>query len=365
LRYLRIDEKSPYRQLVGVGGVGTGIFFQLEGNHTLGRNESRLGRLLDVRDYCKLHIVIDAMAKLVGPNPAGHGFRIIPVAKVGDDAAGQRVTREMSNGGIDTSHVELDRSAPTLFSACFQYPDGTGGNITTNNSAAGLLSETDIDAIANLMRDGGRHSIALAVPEVPMGIRHYFLELATHSGNFRVASFAGGEVKPARESGILQLLDLVSLNQSEAEELVGCQYSPDSPESFVISCQIFLQSFYPKLNMLITAGKLGAFAVSAETSRFCGALEVKVASTAGAGDSLLGGVLAAIAAGIPLLPKEDVQSPGGDIESALQLGLLLGSYKCTSPHTIHPDISLDRLLEFASAGGQSLSPAILESVCQG
>src|SRR5512142_792182 len=103
MRYLRVDERSPYRQLVGVGGVGAGIFFQLEGDHTLGRNESRLGRLLDVRDYCKLHIIIDAMAKLLGPAPTGGGFRIFPVAKVGDDAAGQRVTREMSDAGVDTS----------------------------------------------------------------------------------------------------------------------------------------------------------------------------------------------------------------------------------------------------------------------
>lgn len=364
MRYLRTDEKSPYRQLVGVGGVGTGIFFELEGNQTLGRNESRLARLLDVRDYCKLHIVIDAMAKLLGPSPTGGRFRIAPVAKVGDDPAGQQVRREMSDTGIDISRVEVNPSAPTLFSACFQYPDGSGGNLTTSNSAAGLLAENDIDAVADLLRVGGRRSIALAVPEVPLRVRHYFIELATHSGNFRAASFAEGEVKPARESGTLGLLDLVSLNQSEAEELVGCRHSPDSPESFIMSCQMFLQSFYPKINMLITAGKLGAFGITAESSRFCAAPEVKIASTAGAGDSFLGGVLAGIAAGIPLLPKQDVQSGATEIESALHLGVLLGTYKCTSPHTIHPDISLDHLIEFASACGLSFSPAVLESVCQ-
>jgi hypothetical protein len=78
----------------------------------------------------------------------------------------------------------------------------------------------------------------------------------------------------------------------------------------------------------------------------------------------LGGVLAGIAAGLPLLPKEDCGSGGEVLESGLQLGVLLGSYKCTSSHTIHPDISLDRLIEFASAGGFSFSPAVMESVCQ-
>ena len=32
---------------IGVGGIGAGIVFALKGEHELGRNESRLGDLLD------------------------------------------------------------------------------------------------------------------------------------------------------------------------------------------------------------------------------------------------------------------------------------------------------------------------------
>jgi hypothetical protein len=46
-----------FHTLIGTGGIGTGSFFQLRGDHTLGREESRGGRFLDRRDYCKLHIV--------------------------------------------------------------------------------------------------------------------------------------------------------------------------------------------------------------------------------------------------------------------------------------------------------------------
>ncbi len=42
---MRTDDRSPYRLLVGVGGIGTGVFFALDGGRTLGRNESRLARL--------------------------------------------------------------------------------------------------------------------------------------------------------------------------------------------------------------------------------------------------------------------------------------------------------------------------------
>ena len=59
--------RLPFRRLVGVGGIGAGLFFALEGDHQdLGRDESRPGRLLDVRDYCKLHIVAQYPTVLLG-----------------------------------------------------------------------------------------------------------------------------------------------------------------------------------------------------------------------------------------------------------------------------------------------------------
>ena len=43
------------------------MFFALDGNHTLGREESRSGHFLDRRDYCKLHIVSHYVCRLLGP----------------------------------------------------------------------------------------------------------------------------------------------------------------------------------------------------------------------------------------------------------------------------------------------------------
>ena len=37
--------------MIGVGGIGTGTLIELDGDETLGRTESRMGRLLDARDY--------------------------------------------------------------------------------------------------------------------------------------------------------------------------------------------------------------------------------------------------------------------------------------------------------------------------
>jgi len=360
MRVLRIDESSPYQQLVGVGGIGTGIFFALEGDHTLGRQESRPGQFLDVRDYCKLHIVIHYVARLLGARTSGLPFHVMPIGNVGDDAPGRFVLKEMSDAGIDTARVRTVPGKPTLFSVCFQYPNGEGGNITTSNSAAAALTNEDLDGLANLLASRGKRTIALAAPEVPIEVRRRFLKFATAAGVLRAASFVSGEISATRACGMFELLDLVSLNEDEAAELVGCQFVPEEPRPFIDACLKFLSTGYPHLKMIVTAGESGAYAFSDGLCNYCPAPRVKVASTAGAGDSLLGGVLAALAVGIPLLRKgaSGGKMKAGPLETALEFGVLLASYKCLSPHTIHPDACLDTLLEFANHRGLKFSPEI-------
>ena len=72
-----------YRALIGTGGIGSGNFFALDGNHTLGREESRSGHFLDRRDYCKLHIVSHYVCRLLGGS-----FSVIPLGMVGADDVG-------------------------------------------------------------------------------------------------------------------------------------------------------------------------------------------------------------------------------------------------------------------------------------
>lgn len=350
---LRIDPSSGYRRMIGIGGIGSGIFFALDGNHTLGRDESRLGRLLDIRDYCKLHIISHYVAVLLGAAPGG-SFRVIPVGKVGDDAPGRQMIREMRSAGMDTGNVEILPGAPTLFSVCFQYPDGTGGNITTSSSAASQLSPTDLDSHEELF---AQPSIALAAPEVPLPARAHFLKMATRHGAFRAASFAAAEVAPAMELGMFADLDLVSLNEGEAAVLAGRPFDPAEPIPFLRACEKVLKQRYSHLRFVVTAGSLGAFGFWQGAWDFCPAPQVRVASTAGAGDALLGALIASTAAGLPFLRAEPslaaAQRPLG---SALDLAVLLASYTATSPHTIHPHAEMENLVAFASQLRLSLDP---------
>jgi sugar/nucleoside kinase (ribokinase family) len=331
-RTLRLGADARYRSLVGVGGVGSGVLFALQGDHDLGRNESRPARLLDVRDYCKLHIIAHYPALLLSAQPSGSPFRVVPIARVGDDEAGRRLRREMEAVGMDCRFVEAVAGRPTLQSVCFQYPDGTGGNITTTDSAAAALAAPDIERAAELIE---RSTIALAAPEVPLGARSQLLRLATERGAFRVAAFTSAEIPEAKRLGLFALADLVALNEDEAEALTGRRFDPNNPSPLLEACAAALLTERQRTRIVLTAGVHGAFGFDGERWTHSPALPVPVASTAGAGDALLAGVLTVLAAGAPFA-------------SALDFGALLAAYKVTSPHTIPPDTGLDALLAFAA-----------------
>src|SRR5690242_3546811 len=345
-----------YRRLIGIGGIGSGIFFALDENHTLGREESRLGRLLDIRDYCELHIISHYVAGLLGAGPGG-AFRVIPIGKVGAAAPGRQMMAEMSAAGMDTNHVEIAIGSPTMFSVCFQYPDGMGGNITASNSAAAQLAGDDLDKLEHLFAEP---AVALAAPEVPLETRAHFLQLAGKHRAFRAASFTAAEVAPARELGMFTNLELVSLNEGEAAVLAGCAFEPSQSRPFLQACEQVLQTSYSKLRLVVTAGRLGAFAYSEGSWDFCPAPRVNVASTAGAGDALLGGLIVGEVCGIPFIRRDHSLDRGsiGTVASALDFAVLLASYTATSPHTIHPQASKEALLAFASELGVELAPEI-------
>jgi sugar/nucleoside kinase (ribokinase family) len=347
---LRIGADAPFDTLVGVGGIGTGILLALDGDHPLGRSESRSSRLLDARDYCKLHIVAHYVAVLLGADPSGRPFRVVPVGKVGDDEAGQRLLDEMAAVGMETSHVDRVSGRPTLFSVCFQYPDGAGGNITTADSAAAALQEDDVDYVEPLLAAGAGRSIVVAVPEVPLDVRRRLLELGTAHSAFRAAAFTSSELRAVRASNMLDLLDLLSMNEDEAASLSDVEFDAADPGHCLDRCASVLAARQRDLRILVSAGRHGAFAMDSGRWGHCPALSVGVASTAGAGDALLAGVLAGIAAGLPLVEPGPPRREIGDrpLSSALDLGVLLAGYSVTSPHTIHQSATVDTLTTLAA-----------------
>jgi sugar/nucleoside kinase (ribokinase family) len=330
-----------YDAMIGTGGIGTGTFFALSGNYTLGREESRGGRFLDRRDYCKLHIISHYVQRL-----AGGDFKTLPVGKVGDDPAGRRLLEEMRAEGLDLSLTSVVPGGQTLDCICLLYPDGSGGNLTVTDSASGQVMPEDIRKAAPWFEKHASRGIALAVPEVPLPARRELLELAGEHGFLRAASFSSGEMEEVRESSLLSRVDLLAINLDEAASLAGTSAEGDA-EAIVTRIAAMFGRQFPHLKLSITAGALGSWTVDGGGIHFIATPRVEVRSAAGAGDAHFSGILAGLAAGLAL-------------EDAQWIGILAGAMSVTSPHTIDPGIDRRALRIFATEKGLVLPPAVLE-----
>ncbi len=360
----RLNLFGRYTLFTGVGGIGSGMFFLLEGNATLGRNESRLGRLLDMRDYCKLHIIAHYFAVLTGADPSGNPIRVLPIGKIGGDDAGKRLRREMAEAGMDTRFVEPEPGKPTLLSVCFQYEDGSGGNITTSEAAASALDVDDVDEAGAFLSLAEGRSIALAAGEAPLRARERMLDLASAHGALRAASFASGEMEDARRLGLLRKVDVIAINEDEGQALAGMEYDAANAGAFLAKCAEVLLAENPAMRIILSAGADGAYGFDDGRWRHTPAARVEILSTAGAGDALFGGTLAAMAAGIPFVADGPSRQTLADapLESALDFGVLLATMTVTCPHTIHPDANLDGLLLFARRIGVTAGDAIRQAI---
>jgi ribokinase len=314
--------------MIGTGGIGSGMFFALKGNHTLGREESRGGWFLNRRDYCKLHIISHYVRVLLGP-----AFPTILIGKVGDDPTGQRICAEMTETGLDIRYVCASHGDQSLFSVCFTYPDGTGGNLTSDDSAC---SKVDADWVARAEPDFIQYQgrgITLAAPEVPLAARQKLLELATKYKFLRVASFVSAEMEQAMQMGLPGQLDLMALNIDEAAAITGLNPEKILPEEIIQHTVARISREYPHLQLSLTAGKTGSWSWDGADLHFQPSFPAPVVSTAGAGDAHIAGIITGLAVGLSLA-------------QAQQLGGLIAALSITSPHTIAPEVCKDTLREY-------------------
>jgi ribokinase len=330
-------ESFRYQAMFGVGGIGAGRFFALKEDRTLGREESRAGRFLPNRDYCKLHIISHYVKRLLGT-----GFEVLPIGRVGDDEVGAVLLDEMAQAGLDVRYVRAAPGTQTLYSFCFIYPDGSGGNLTTDDSACNRVEAASVDeALPEFERYTGM-GLVLAAPEVPMAARRRLLELGTQYGFFRAASFVSAEMAEAVETGLLEKVDLLAVNLDEAAAAVRLDPGSADPEAIVSAAAEKLSAIHAGMILSITAGKRGSWSWDGAALVHIPIFPVEAVSTAGAGDAHLAGMIAGLGAGL-------------ELAQAQELATLVAALSVTSPHTIHPGLDGESLRVFAA--GRPVRPA--------
>jgi sugar/nucleoside kinase (ribokinase family) len=344
---LRPDPLTGFTQVLGVGGIGTGTIIALHENHTLGRNESRMGEWIDARDYCKLHIVEHYIAVLFDAKANFENFKVFAVGNIGDDTAGATLISEMAKVGIDTRYVRIEAERPTLFSFAFFYPDKSGGNITASNSAACQLSSVQLTQCRKEMQRAGRRGIALCLPEVPLDARSDFLRIATECENYRIASFTAEEMEKVRQMKLPAHVDLLAVNHEEAIAFTGEDTDARNEQQLLEAVFETVNELNPAMKMIVSGGPAGAHVLENGIWSHHRTIPMKTVSTAGAGDAMLAGIIAGLAAGLPLVDA----STGARNCCAIDLGLVLAAFSVTSPHTIHPGASRERFLAIAAENG--------------
>nr|MDD6335208.1 carbohydrate kinase family protein [bacterium] len=311
-----------YAALVGTGGVGHGQMFALEGDHTLGREESRMGALLEARDYCKLHIISHYIAAL-------GGMTVYPVSAVGQDAAGQALLHQMRQAGMDTRFMRT-LPQPTLYSVCFLYPDATGGNITTSNSAC---AQVDGSWMAPALEGTPGPQMVLAAPEVSLEARNALLQAGRQKGAYTVASFASGEAEGFLSRGMEALCDLIAINGDEAAAAGGAD-----------ALYARMRAYNPGAVLSVTRGGQGADIYAGGACQRVPGIAVPVVATGGAGDAFTAGLILGHAAGLPM-HKAGADGTFGQtaLATAPELATLIAAQTVGCADSIALDVSADSL----------------------
>jgi sugar/nucleoside kinase (ribokinase family) len=344
-----------YHHVVGTGGIGHGMFLLLEGDHTLGRNESRMASILPYKDFCKQHIILHYITILLDTKVEG-SFQSFPIGKVGNDDIGKSLIEKMNTVGMNTKYIGISDDYGTLFSICFQYPEHTGCNIKTSKSASSCVSPEDISRFFQNFGFSGNQEIIVAAPEVPLISRIKLLEYGRRRGSITVASILSAEVDEFKRMHGFELVDILSINIDEAENIAKINGVSIAGETIVDACINTLLSIQPEISILITDGSNGSYCFDNNTLEYTPALAVPVASTAGAGDAFLAGTLVGLSCGLPLKGgKTDKWFAASPLKSAVELGVLLAALSVTTKDTIHPSANAKVLYEFAKTNNISFS----------
>ena len=350
---------SRFRTIVGTGGVGTGLVFRSGSNRTLGRNESRLASLTDVRDYCKLHIVFHYLGKMLSP-----AAKIVAASIVGEDEAGDSCIAMMERAGIHTGCIKRSDSAPTMQSMCLIYPDNAGCNVTAENSACNQVDTTYIERVfAGL--DLREPFAAVALPEVPFEARQLLLKLGREAGGFCVTTVPSADAQRfIRERGF-SFCDLLAINIDEAAALCGVEGIPTVEAGR--RCLEKLARKWPETKIWMTLGKLGSLTAEEGRIQWQEALSVpEIRSTAGAGDAGLAGILCGLSLGLPFCKQGDeVRWAETPLGSAVEMGILFSGISIESADSIAAQLDWRYLYERISAEQWEMEPLFQEIVTEG
>lgn len=221
---------------------------------------------------------------------ARNGADVAIIGKVGTDYFGDKVVAKLAETGVNTKFLFRDSEIGTGIADILVEENGEN-SISIAPQANGRLGPADIDAAKSCIKES---AFMLMQLEIPVATVTYAAKLAKSLGLTVVLNPAPAPLDGNLPDELLNSVDLIIPNQTEAEILTGVKVVDIAS---AIEASKILQSRGLK-QVIITMGEMGALLVDEScVAHMTPSFEVKALDTTAAGDAFCGGLLAAMAAG--------------------------------------------------------------------
>jgi pseudouridine kinase len=262
------------------------------------------------------------VARNVAENLARLDRRVHLVSLVGDDAFGQSVKDLTQRSGVDVSGVLCIKGCRTSTYLSLHGPDG---DMAVAVNDMGILEQLGPDMLA---QSGALIVGAAALvldANLPVAGIAWLIRQATPMHCFVDGVSA---VKCTKVLPYLSQIQTLKLNALEAHTLTGMEVShPD--EGRAAALHLHKRGAQ---RVVVSLGAKGVVWCDADaTTGHLSSNEVVVASTSGAGDALLAGIVHGTLA-------------GWSLPASVQFGQRCAEFTLSSPYSNHPDLSVNALL---------------------
>ncbi|SDY36677.1 ribokinase [Collimonas sp. OK242] len=215
--------------------------------------------------------------------------KVAMIACLGDDAFGVELRAALRNDGVDDSHVStMEGEASGVASILV---DASGQNsIVLAAGANDALSPAHIDAARSLI---GQARIVVLQLETPLATVRHAIKLAHGLGKVVVLNPAPAQALPA---DLLAQVEYLIPNEIEAAMLAGLSAASLDNDAAIEAAVATLRAA-GSANILVTLGAKGVYAALTSGSVHFAAQPTKAVDTTAAGDTFIGGFVAALAEG--------------------------------------------------------------------
>jgi len=215
--------------------------------------------------------------------------RVAMIACLGDDAFGEQLRSALRNDGVDDSHIT---TVPDTASgiASILVDDNGQNSIVLASGANAELSPAHIDAARGLIEQA---RIVVLQLESPLVTVQHAIKLAHALGKTVVLNPAPAQALPM---DLLAQINYLVPNEIEAAMLAGVPTTGIDGDAAIAAVIDKLRA-NGSSNVLVTLGEKGVYAALANDATHFDAQAVKPVDTTAAGDTFIGGFVAALAGG--------------------------------------------------------------------